>query len=79
MPSKKVASADDQQERLKFIGLVVGCIDGEGFLISLFRNETTKFGWQVFSEFVVIQGEKSKNLLEILVKFFKCEKVFVDK
>ena len=60
MPSKKVASADDQQERLKFIGWVVGYIDGEGcFSVSLFRNKTTKFGWQVFPEFVVTQGEKS--------------------
>lgn len=80
MPSKKVTSADNQQERLKFIGWVVGYIDGEGcFSVSLFRNKTTKFGWQAFPEFVVTQGEKSKNSLEILMKFFRCGKVFVNK
>lgn len=80
MPSKKAASADNQQERLKLVGWVIGYIDGEGcFSVSLFRNKTTKFGWQVFPEFVVTQGEKSKNSLEILMKFFKCGKVFVNK
>ena len=80
MPSKKVASAENQQERLKMVGWVIGYIDGEGcFSVSLFRNRTTKFGWQVFPEFVVTQGEKSKNSLEILMKFFKCGKVFVNK
>ena len=80
MPSKKAASADNQQERLKMVGWIVGYVDGEGcFSVSLFRNKTTKFGWQVFPEFVVTQGEKSKNSLEILIKFFKCGKVFVNK
>ena len=72
MPSKKAASADNQQERLKMIGWIVGYVDGEGcFSVSLFRNKTTKFGWQVFPEFVVTQGEKSKKSLEILIKCFK--------
>lgn len=80
MPSKKATSADNQQERLKMIGWVIGYVDGEGcFSVSLFRNKTTKFGWQVFPEFVVTQGEKSKDSLEILIKFFKCGKVFVNK
>ena len=80
MPSKKAASADNQQERVKMIGWIVGYVDGEGcFSVSLFRNKTTKFGWQVFPEFVVTQGEKSKKSLEILIKFFKCGKVFVNK
>jgi len=80
MPSKNVSSADNQQERLKMIGWIIGYVDGEGcFSVSLFRNKTTKFGWQVFPEFVVTQGEKSKKSLEILIKFFKCGKVFVNK
>ena len=80
MPSKKVISADNQQERLKMIGWIVGYVDGEGcFSVSLFRNKTTKFGWQVFPEFVVTQGEKSKKSLEILIKFFKCGKIFVNR
>ena len=71
---------DNQQERLKMIGWIVGYTDGEGcFSVSLFRNKTTKFGWQVFPEFVVTQSEKSKKSLEILLKFFKCGKIFVNK
>jgi hypothetical protein len=88
MPSKNVSSVfqnkfgkpDNQQERLKMVGWIIGYVDGEGcFSVSLFRNKTTKFGWQVFPEFVVTQGEKSKKSLEILLKFFKCGKVFVNK
>lgn len=86
MPSKNAFSehrasdaTDNQQERLKTIGWIIGYSDGEGcFSVSLFKNRTTKFGWQVFPEFVVAQGEKSKNSLEILRKFFKCGKIFVN-
>ena len=71
---------DNQQERLKMIGWITGYVDGEGcFSVSLFRNKTAKFGWQVFPEFVVTQGEKSKKSLEILRKFFKCGKIFANK
>jgi hypothetical protein len=80
MPSKKAHSADNQQERLKNIGWITGYVDGEGcFSVSLFRNKTTKFGWQVFPEFVVTQGEKSKESLMILENFFKCGKIYVNK
>lgn len=80
MPSENAHSADNQQERLKNIGWIIGFVDGEGcFSVSLFRNKTTKFGWQVFPEFVVTQGEKSKKSLEILEKFFKCGKIYVNK
>jgi hypothetical protein len=77
--TKKIVP-DNQQERLKTIGWIIGYVDGEGcFSVSLFKNKTTKFGWQVFPEFVVTQGEKSKESLEILQKFFKRGKVFVNK
>ncbi len=80
MPSKKAINADNQQERLKTIGWITGYVDGEGcFSVSLFRNKTTKFGWQVFPEFVVTQGEKSKESLKVLKNFFKCGKVYVNK
>lgn len=80
MRRAKKKMPDDQQERLKMIGWIIGYTDGEGcFSVSFFRNETTKFGWQVFPEFVVTQGEKSKKSLEILLKFFKCGKIFVNK
>lgn len=77
--AKKIAP-DNQQERLKMIGWIIGYVDGEGcFSVSLFRNKTTKFGWQVFPEFVVTQSEKSKKSLEILQKFFKRGNIFVNK
>lgn len=80
IPSKNAINADNQQERLKNVGWVIGYVDGEGcFSVSLFRNKTTKFGWQVFPEFVVTQGEKSKESLRILEKFFKCGKIYVNK
>ncbi len=80
MPSKNAYSADNQQERLKNVGWIVGYVDGEGcFSVSLFRNKTTKFGWQVFPEFVVTQGEKSKESLKILEDFFRCGKVYVNR
>ena len=52
-------SADNQQERLLKIGWIVGFTDGEGcFSLSIFRNKTSKLGWQVFPEFVITQGKK---------------------
>lgn len=88
MPGKKVSSVickkcrlpDNQQERLKTIGWIVGYVDGEGcFSVSLFRNKTTKFGWQVFPEFVVTQGGKSKRSLMVIKKFFDCGKIYANK
>src|SRR3989344_1804383 len=64
---------NDQQERLRIT-------DGEGcFSISMFRNSTTKFGWQVFPEFVITQGEKSLPALKLFQTFFRCGNVFVNK
>ena len=88
MSSKKVISnsrkesgiPDNQQERLKIIGWIVGYTDGEGcFSVSIFRNRTTKFGWQVFPEFVVAQEMKSKKSLELIQKFFGCGKIFINR
>lgn len=80
MPSKNVLSADNQQERLKTVGWMIGFTDGEGcFSISIFRNRTTKIGWQVMPEFVVTQGAKSLEALEKMQKFFKCGKIFINR
>jgi hypothetical protein len=88
MPSKKVINVswkiskipDNQQERLKTIGWIVGYVDGEGcFSVSIFRNKTTKFGWQIFPEFVVAQELKSKKSLESIQKFFGCGKIFINR
>ena len=73
-------SADNQQERLKMIGWITGFIDGEGcFSVSIFRNKTSKLGWQIFPEFAVTQGEKSLNSLRVLEKYFGCGKIFVNR
>ena len=70
----------NQQERSEIENWIVGFTDGEGcFSVSIFRNKTTKLGWQVFPEFVITQGEKSKSALEVFSKYFKCGKVFVNK
>ena len=77
--SNNVSTADNQQERLRFIGWIVGYTDGEGcFSVSVFKNKTTKFGYQVFPEFVITQGEKSKDSLTIVRKFFSCGQIYVN-
>ena len=70
----------NQQERPDIAGWIVGFTDGEGcFSVSIFRNATTKSGWQVFPEFVITQGEKSLPALRIFESHFRCGKVFVNK
>lgn len=78
--SKKVFSADDQQERLKIESWIVGFTDGEGcFSVSMLKNKTSKRGWQIFPEFVITQGKKSLPALEIFKRYFKCGNIFVNK
>ena len=73
MPSKNSSSRGNQQERLKIIGWIVGFVDGEGcFTISLHKNPTTSSGWQIMPEFIVTQGEKSKQALKVMRNFFGC-------
>ncbi len=68
--------ADNQQGRLN-PWWIVGFVDGEGcFSVSIFRNNTTKLGYQVFPEFVVTQGAKSLSVLEDLQAFFECGKIY---
>lgn len=46
IPSKNVPKADNQQERQKLIGWIIGFIDGEGcFSVSINKNPTTSSGW----------------------------------
>jgi len=80
MSSKKAFNADNQQERQKLIGWIIGFIDGEGcFSVSIFRNHTTKSGWQIFPELIVTQGAKSKKALEELKRFFQCGEIYVNR
>src|SRR5882762_1406842 len=61
--SENMLGADNQQERLKAIGWIVGFVDGEGCFSVTIQIATTSTGWQVFPEFVVTQGEKSLSTL----------------
>ena len=80
MLTDNVIGAENQQERLKIIGWIVGFIDGEGcFSVSLHKNSTTKLGWQIMPEFVATQGEKSLEALRDLQNFFKCGHIFINK
>ena len=68
------------QERSGIEEWIVGFTDGEGcFSVSIFRNKTTKIGWQVFPEFVITQGEKSLPALRIFEKHFGCGKTYKNK
>ena len=72
-------SADNQQERLKTVGWIVGFVDGEGcFSVTIQRCRVVKLGWQVFPEFVVTQGAKSLSVLHSLREFFECGRVFIN-
>jgi hypothetical protein len=76
LPSDNQIRADNQQGRLD-PWWIVGFVDGEGcFSISIFKNVTSKSGFQVFPEFVVTQGAKSLNVLEKLQSFFDCGKIY---
>lgn len=74
------SSADNQQERLKMVGWIVGFVDGEGcFSVSVFKNSTTKSKFQVMPEFVVTQGGKSLDSLEGIKSFFGCGAIYINR
>src|ERR1041385_3638230 len=77
--SENMSGADNQQERLKTVGWIVGFVDGEGCFSVTIQKSTTATGWQVFPEFVVTQGEKSLSALHDLQEFFGCGKIFVNR
>ncbi len=64
MIGDNVSGADNQQERPGYEQWVVGFVDGKGcFSIPIFRNASTRLGWQVQPEFVVVQGGRSAHVL----------------
>ena len=80
MPSNKAFGADNQQERLEMANWISGFTDGEGcFVVSVIRNSTTRFGKQIFPEFVVTQGAKSLSALEAIKGFFGCGSIVLNK
>ena len=70
-----MTSADNQQERLKTNGWVVGFVDGEGlFIVTIFHHPKSrmKYGWQVFPELVVTQRATNLNALKLVQKVLGC-------
>ena len=75
--SDKSSAADNQQERLIKIGWIVGFVDGEGcFSIHIVRQPERanrkgyRTGFQVAHQFVVTQGAKSVECLQMLKEYF---------
>ena len=79
MGSNNLSSGENQQERLNPYWLT-GFTDGEGcFSISIFKNETLKYGYQIFPEFVLTQGARSLETLEKVRDFFGCGRIYENK
>lgn len=71
---------NNQQERLNTGFWISGFVDGEGcFTVSFVKNSTTKFGKQIFPEFVITQGGKSLDTLKEIQKFFECGSIVLNK
>ena len=74
------ATPENQQERLKLMGWVVGFVDGEGcFSCSIYANHKMTLRWQVRPAFDVVQGESSRRVLEELQTFFGCGKIYLNR
>jgi hypothetical protein len=75
--SNNARSAENQQERLFTTGWLVGFVDGEGcFSCPIYRCKTMTLGWQVRPEFAVVQGASSRSVLDEMVSFFGCGRVY---
>ncbi|MBI5358488.1 LAGLIDADG family homing endonuclease [Candidatus Amesbacteria bacterium] len=76
--SENVMSAVNQQERLN-PWWIVGFVDGEGcFSESVFKNATCKSGYQTLYEFVITQGEQSRDVMEAIKKYFGCGSIYIN-
>ncbi len=77
--SENDTSRDNQQERLD-PWWIVGFVDGEGcFSVSKFKNKTCKTGYQTLFEFVITQGERSKEALEAIKDYFDCGNIYINR
>ena len=71
--------AENQQERLD-VNWLVGFTDGEGcFSISFVKNNELRFGYQIFLEFVITQGERSLTALEKVRNCFGVGKIYINR
>ena len=71
------SSAGNQQERPGIEQWIVGFVDGEGcFSVPIYRNKTYGIGWQVQPRFAVVQGARSRVVLELIRDFFGCGNIY---
>jgi hypothetical protein len=84
--SDKSDGAENQQERLRQQGWVIGFVDGEGcFSIGFIRQaggrgrSGYRTGYQVAHEFAVTQGAQSVSCLDELRRFFGVGQVLANK
>lgn len=71
------SSAGNQQERPELEQWIVGFVDGEGcFSCPIQQNRRMGRGWQVQPKFVVVQGERSVHVLEMIRDFFGCGRIY---
>ena len=84
--SDKSSAADNQQERLIKIGWIVGFVDGEGcFSIHIVRQPERanrkgyRTGFQVAHQFVVTQGAKSVECLQMVQQYFNVGRVYCNR
>ena len=77
--SENAMSAVNQQERLN-PWWIVGFVDGEGcFSVSVFKNPTCKSGYQTLYEFVITQGEISRDAMEAIKNYFGCGAIYINR
>ena len=77
--SENTMSAVNQQERLN-PWWIVGFVDGEGcFSVSVFKNLTCKSGYQTLYEFVITQGEVSREAMEAIKNYFGCGAIYINR
>src|ERR1700727_471911 len=86
MGSDNLDGAENQQERLRQEGWVIGFVDGEGCFSIGFVHQGGgpgrsgyKTGYQVSHEFAVTQGAQSVSCLRELVSFFGIGQVLANK
>lgn len=71
---------ENQQERLRNIGWVLGFVDGEAcFSAPVVKSPSMTLGWQVQPAFAVVQGASSRQVLDDLVDFFECGGVYLNR
>ena len=71
------SGAGNQQERPEVEEWIVGFVDGEGcFSVPIQRNTRMGRGWQVQPKFVVVQGERSAHVLELIKDCFGCGAIY---